>query len=66
MTAEQPRTKCGHWIGDERRHCGAVDGVRRYLNGHRCPLHTPAALMGIPEPQPGPGIPAYRTEATSG
>ncbi|MEU5130008.1 hypothetical protein [Streptomyces mobaraensis] len=41
---------CGHWIGDARRHCRAVDGVRRYLTGYRCPAHTPAALAGRPEP----------------
>lgn len=29
--------------------CGAP-GARRYMNGTRCPLHTPAALNGRPEP----------------
>jgi hypothetical protein len=58
--AELERTsapECRHWIGAERRHCRAVDGIRPYLSGLRCPLHTPAALAGKPEPQPGPGWP---------
>jgi hypothetical protein len=29
-------------------------GVRRYLPGPRCPLHTPAALAGRPEVTPDP------------
>jgi hypothetical protein len=49
---------CAHWIGAEQRHCGAADGVRFYVTGHCCPLHTPSALAGKPEPQPGPGWPA--------
>jgi hypothetical protein len=32
------------------KRCGAADGVRRFVTGYRCPLHTPAALMGEPEP----------------
>jgi hypothetical protein len=51
---------CSHWIGAERRHCQAADGVRHYLPGHRCPRHTPSALAGKPEPQPGPGWPIHR------
>jgi hypothetical protein len=58
------RPDCGHWIGAERRHCREGDGVRQYLPGPRCPAHSPAALAGRPEPQPGPGIPAYRQEAS--
>lgn len=50
--------RCAHWIGAESRYCGAVDGVRRYLNSVVCPAHTPSALAGKPEPQPGPGYPA--------
>lgn len=49
---------CSHWIGVERRYCGASDGVRPFLQGPACPLHTPSALAGKPEPQPGPGMPA--------
>lgn len=49
--------ECTHWIGAEQRHCRAVENVRLYLTGRRCPLHTPAALAGRPEPQPGPGMP---------
>lgn len=50
--------RCGHWIGDEHRRCGATDGVRPYLTGPCCPLHTPNALKGLPEVPPGPGMPA--------
>lgn len=50
--------RCAHWIGAESRYCRAVDGVRRYLNSVVCPAHTPSALAGKPEPQPGPGYPA--------
>jgi hypothetical protein len=50
--------KCGHWIGAEARHCHSTDGVRHFLPGHRCPLHTPNALRGLPEIPPGPGMPA--------
>ncbi|WP_075737492.1 hypothetical protein [Streptomyces acidiscabies] len=49
---------CTHWGGPERRHCRAAVGVRAYLTGPRCPAHTPSALAGRPEPEPGPGLPA--------
>jgi hypothetical protein len=26
--------------------CGATDGVRQFIPGHRCPAHTPAVLAG--------------------
>lgn len=58
MTGPQPATECGHWAGAEQRHCRATDGVRPYVIGARCPLHTPAAIAGHPEPEPGPGWPA--------
>ncbi|WP_019547618.1 MULTISPECIES: hypothetical protein [Streptomycetaceae] len=48
---------CGHWLGAEHRHCGTKT-VRLYGTGLRCPAHTPAALAGRPEPDPGPGMPA--------
>ena len=48
---------CDHWIGSESRYCGEP-GARRYVNSTVCPAHTPAALAGLPEPQPGPGMPA--------
>jgi hypothetical protein len=54
---------CSHWIGAESRYCHVTDGVRHYLPGHRCPAHTPAAIKGQPEPQPGPGWPIHRQEA---
>lgn len=56
MTETPP--ECRHWIGADRRYCRALDAVRPYLPGLRCPLHTPAALRGLPEPPPGPGWPA--------
>ncbi|MFG2671393.1 hypothetical protein [Streptomyces sp. NPDC048445] len=45
------------------RPCGDVPphGLRRarlYPRGWCCDLHTPSALVGRPEPQPGPGWPA--------
>ena len=49
---------CTHWIGTERRHCQATDDVRAYLTGPRCPAHTPRALQGLDEIEPGPGTPA--------
>jgi hypothetical protein len=55
---EPPAKECAHWIGAERRHCRAVDGVRLHLTGLCCPLHTPNALKGLPEAPPGPGWPA--------
>lgn len=30
--------------------CAATDGLRLYPSGWRCPLHTPAAIAGEPEP----------------
>ncbi|WP_413102264.1 hypothetical protein [Streptomyces sp. Inha503] len=55
---ERALPECGHWIGADRRYCLAKDEVHPYLIGDRCPLHTPAAMAGRPEPQPGPGWPA--------
>ncbi|KIF67571.1 hypothetical protein HY68_01300 [Streptomyces sp. AcH 505] len=49
---------CQHWIGVERRYCLSSAAVRPYLIGLRCPLHTPSALLGRPEPPTGPGWPA--------
>jgi hypothetical protein len=56
--------RCDHWIGAEQRYCGATDGVRQYLNSKVCPLHTPSALAGKPEPAPGPDRPAVQLAAT--
>jgi hypothetical protein len=50
--------KCLHWISADRRHCEATKDVRPYLTGPCCPAHTPNALRGLPEVQPGPGLPA--------
>lgn len=55
--AEKPPV-CGHWIGAEQRHCHATEDVREFLTGMCCPLHTPSALRGLPEVEPGPGMPA--------
>lgn len=46
---------CGHWIGEEARHCLTTDGVRHFPSGYRCPAHTPRALQNLPEIPPGPG-----------
>ncbi|MGW1813312.1 hypothetical protein ACWCQM_07035 [Streptomyces sp. NPDC002125] len=32
--------------------------ARLYPCGWRCNIHTPSALQGRPEPEPGPGWPA--------
>lgn len=55
---DQSAPECAHWIGSENRHCRAIEGVRPFLTGLCCPLHTPNALRGLPEPEPGPGYPA--------
>jgi hypothetical protein len=52
-----PSHLCGHWIGAEQRHCDSADHVRHFLPGHRCQIHTPNALKGLPEVPPGPGRP---------
>lgn len=55
---------CGYYRTADG-HCGAVDGVRPYVVGLRCPLHTPAALAGVPEPGAaayGPPAPALSLE----
>lgn len=64
-TREESRAECGHWLGTERRHCQASDGVRLYGPGFRCPAHTPAAVAGRAEPPPGPGMPAGAWTALS-
>lgn len=48
-----------------RGYCGATDGVRFYVCGHRCPAHTPNALAGLPEDRPDPatGLDALRARA---
>ncbi|MFE6025571.1 hypothetical protein [Streptomyces niveus] len=52
-----------------RAGCGAM-GLHAYVYprlypcGWRCPLHTPAAMAGRPEPPPGPGWPIHRTPPT--
>ncbi|MFJ7049005.1 hypothetical protein ACIQVC_37205 [Streptomyces sp. NPDC101112] len=57
MSGDRPRPECRHWIGPEGRHCRAVDGVRFYLTGWCCPLHTPRALQGLKEFEPGTAPP---------
>lgn len=54
---------CQHWDGPRRRYCLAP-GARRYITGHRCPRHTPAALAGRPEPGTPP--PQIRKESPRG
>lgn len=53
--------ECRHWIGTTRRYCHTTDRLRPYPIGWRCPAHTPAAVAGRPEPQPGPGWPTAAT-----
>ncbi len=49
---------CNRWTGNG--YCGAE--ARQFVVGYRCPAHTPAALAGMPEPPPGPGVPLYRRQ----
>ncbi|QFZ75070.1 hypothetical protein GFH48_18960 [Streptomyces fagopyri] len=63
MKDDPQRPECRHWIGAEQRHCRAGEGIRQYIPGPRCPAHTPSALLGKPDPQPGPGWPIFRQEA---
>jgi hypothetical protein len=60
---DETQPECRHWIGAERRHCRAIDGVRPYPTGLCCPAHTPNALKGLPEVPSGPGWPAHREAA---
>ncbi|MGC5659826.1 hypothetical protein ACN261_05360 [Micromonospora sp. WMMD723] len=46
--------RCSHWNGTAGRYCHQTDHVRPYLQGPRCPVHTPAALAGLPEPDSTP------------
>jgi hypothetical protein len=58
MSGREQVRECRHWIGAEQRHCRSGENVRPYLTGPCCPDHTPNALRGLPEPPPGPGMPA--------
>lgn len=51
---------CGLYEGGDN--CGALS-ERRYMNGWRCPRHSPAALAGRTEttPDPARGAAALRT-----
>jgi hypothetical protein len=62
MIATPPR--CGHWHGDRCRWCHSEIGVRSYASGHRCPLHTPAAVAGRPEPPTRPHNVPHLTPAS--
>jgi hypothetical protein len=55
---------CRHWIGAEQRHCKATDGVRPFLVGPCCPLHTPAALAGKDEAPSTSSLPATALPAS--
>jgi hypothetical protein len=46
--------RCVHWIGTDGRYCHSPDNLRPYLQGLRCPVHTPSALAGRPEPTSTP------------
>ena len=43
--------QCGHW--SDGVECGQAP-TRRYLAGHRCAAHTPAALAGRLDLEPDP------------
>jgi hypothetical protein len=53
--------RCGHWIGAQGRYCHTTDRLRPYLIGWRCPVHTPAAVAGRPDP---PSVPLTVKEPT--
>lgn len=55
------RPVCGRYTAGAG-HCGSAIGVRRYLPGPRCPLHTPAVLAGL-VPNPASAPTAYRPSA---
>ena len=40
---------CGHWNGAAATHCGAGQ-TSLYIQGWLCAGHTPAAVVGEPEP----------------
>ncbi|MFI6814454.1 hypothetical protein ACIBG7_18730 [Nonomuraea sp. NPDC050328] len=46
---------CTHWYGATATRCGAVP-ARPYIQGPRCPAHTPSALAGRPEPVDPPCV----------
>ncbi|MFG2372601.1 hypothetical protein ACGFY9_14120 [Streptomyces sp. NPDC048504] len=48
--------RCAHWIGAEGRVCGSDKDVHRHVNSVVCPLHTPSALAGRPEPGTKPHL----------
>jgi hypothetical protein len=39
---------CRRWDGAQ--YCGETEDTHLYVNGPRCPRHTPAAIAGEPEP----------------
>lgn len=51
MTWEVARTwvtradgPCAYWDGTEQAYCGEVEGVRRFVQGRRCPAHAPGGV----------------------
>ncbi|MFD9600227.1 hypothetical protein [Streptomyces sp. NPDC059970] len=54
--------KCTHWIGERRRYC-QIPGARRYIQGYRCPLHTPGALARKFAPETPPATPVVEQPA---
>ena len=53
---------CLHYDGATDTVCRSTDLVRVYLQGPRCPDHTPASLAGHPQP----GATAYRLTRRAG
>lgn len=41
-------SECTHWVGGD--FCRSTQWVRPYGSGPRCSRHSPAALLGEPEP----------------
>lgn len=58
---------CNHWVGptETGSACGAPS-IGRYLPGHRCAPHTPAALNGRPENTPDPNMDLNAMRARAG
>jgi hypothetical protein len=57
---------CDIWLKETREECGSTDSVRHYQPGMRCPLHTPRALQGLPEIEPGLGWPIHQKRVRTG
>jgi hypothetical protein len=50
MSAQQTPV-CGHWSGARRAFCGYPHGVKYFVIGWRCAVHTPAKVREWAEEQ---------------